>query len=103
MRETIDAKHADIAKLCTKHRVVRLSLFGSALGNRFEPGRSDVDFLVEFDDMSPVEYAPHYFGLQEDLEKLLSAPVELVETQAIRNPFFKEKVESQRVLLFEAA
>ena len=103
MRETIDAKHKDVAQLCAKHRVIRLSLFGSALNSRFEPGRSDVDFLVEFAPMPPAEYAAHYFGLQEDLEALLSAPVELVETEAIRNPFFKEKVESQRVLLFEAA
>jgi uncharacterized protein len=103
MRATIDARRADVAHLCAKHRVIRLSLFGSALGDRFKPGHSDVDFLVEFDEMPPAEYASHYFGLQEDLEKLLAAPVELVETGAIRNPFFKEKVESQRVLLFEAA
>lgn len=103
MRETIDAKHNDVAQLCVKHRVTRLSLFGSALGGSFEPGRSDVDFLVEFDSMPPTEYASHYFGLQEDLEKLFGAPVDLVETKAIRNPFFRDAVESRRVLLFEAA
>jgi predicted nucleotidyltransferase len=103
MRETIDAKHADIAKLCAKHRVIRLSLFGSALNSRFTPGKSDVDFLVEFVEMSPSEHAPHYFGLQEDLESLLGAPVDLVELAPIRNPFFKQDVESKKVLLFEAA
>jgi predicted nucleotidyltransferase len=103
VRETIDARQKDVAQLCAKHRVIRLSLFGSALGNSFKPGRSDVDFLVEFAPMPPSEYASHYFGLHEDLETLLATPVDLVETKAIRNPFFKDKVESQRVLLFEAA
>ena len=103
MRETIDANQTQIAKLCAKHRVIRLSLFGSALNDRFEPGRSDVDFLVEFTEMPPAEHASHYFDLQEDLESLLGAPVDLVELKPIRNPFFKQDVESKKVLLFEAA
>ena len=103
MRATIDAKRKDVAQLCAKHRVIRLSLFGSALSDGFEAGRSDVDLLVDLDVMPPSEHASHYFGLQEDLEGLFAAPVDLVETKAIRNPFFKEAVENRKVVLFEAA
>ena len=99
----LSAKHAELARVCERHRVLRLSVFGSAAKDSFEPGRSDVDLLVEFDKMPPAEHAGHFFGLQEDLEALLGAPVDLVEPKPIRNPFFRQSVESGRVLLFEAA
>jgi predicted nucleotidyltransferase len=37
--------------------VRRLSLFGSATDERFDPERSDVDVLVEFEKMKPSEHA----------------------------------------------
>ena len=53
--------------------------------------------------MPPRERADHFFGLQEDLEALLGAAVDLVEPGPIRNPHFRDAVEASRVLLFEAA
>jgi hypothetical protein len=53
--------------------------------------------------MPPAEHAGHFFGLPEDLEALLGAPVDIVEPKPTRNPFFRQSVESGRVLLFEAA
>jgi uncharacterized protein len=99
----LEGRMADVARICAHHRVRRLSLFGSATGGRFDPARSDLDFLVEFERMPPSQHADHFFGLQEDLESLLQRPVDLVEPGPIRNPFFRESVESSKVLLFEAA
>jgi predicted nucleotidyltransferase len=75
-----------IAAVCRPHGVTRLSVFGSALSDRFNPARSDVDLLVEFgtDTRDPFS---DYFGLKEDLENLLMRPVDLVMASAIRNPF----------------
>ncbi len=39
---------AVIARACERHGVLRLRVFGSALTDRFDPARSDVDFLVDF-------------------------------------------------------
>jgi hypothetical protein len=103
MREALETRRADVGRICARHRVKRLSLFGSAAGDRFDPTTSDVDLLVEFEKMRPAEHAGHYFGLQEDLEALLQRPVDLVEPGPIRNPFFKQSVEASKVLLFEAA
>lgn len=61
----------EVARVCREHRVRRLSLFGSSTSERFDPERSDVDVLVEFEKMRPAEHATHYFGLQEDLRALL--------------------------------
>jgi len=45
------ARHREaIAEVCRRHRVHRLEVFGSgARGLDFDPQRSDVDLLVEFD------------------------------------------------------
>lgn len=44
-----------IAEVCRRHRVKRLSLFGSSLTDRFGP-ESDVDMLVEFETGMRVGY-----------------------------------------------
>ena len=103
MMLAIELPRDEIAVIFRKHRVRRLSVFGSATSERFDSSRSDVDVLVEFEKMVPTEHAGHYFGLQEDLEALLHRPVDLVETGPIRNPHFRQSIEASKVLLFEAA
>jgi uncharacterized protein len=38
----------EIVALCREYGVARLEVFGSAATGAFDPGRSDVDFLVEY-------------------------------------------------------
>lgn len=76
-----------IANLCRVHAVCRLRIFGSAITGRFDPERSDVDFLVDFDPQAP-DLFDAYFGLKEDLEKLLDRQVDLVMADAVTNPHF---------------
>lgn len=59
-----------IACACRAHGVQRLRLFGSATSDRFDPGHSDVDLLVDFAPGTPDRFDA-YFGLKEDLERLL--------------------------------
>jgi len=70
MFRTIEENRGELTRLCAFHKVLRLSLFGSATTDRFDPEQSDLDFLVEFKPMSPEERADHYFGLMEDLQAL---------------------------------
>jgi uncharacterized protein len=53
MEQEIGLKREEIAELCRRHRVRRLALFGSAVGEGFDPERSDLDFLVEFKPLPP--------------------------------------------------
>lgn len=103
MNRLIETKRAELAQLCAQYRVRRLELFGSATNERFDPGTSDLDFLVEFQDLSPREHADAFFGLVEDLQQLFGRPVDLVERRAIRNPYFLRAVEQTRMLLYAAA
>ena len=56
--------------LCRRFRVRHLDLFGSATDGSFDPARSDLDFLVAFEDMPDTAYADAYFGLRDGLASL---------------------------------
>ena len=102
MVKAIAQRRNEISELCRRYRVRRLELFGSAAGETFDPHRSDVDFLVEFEPLADGEHADAYFGLRESLESLLGRPVDLVMTRAIRNPYFLEAIAPTRTLLYAA-
>jgi len=102
MESGIAHHRQEITDLCRRYRVRRLELFGSAVGEKFDSQRSDVDLLVEFLPLSPGEYADMYFGLRESLASLLSRPVDLVMLRAIRNRYFLEAVEPTRTVLYAA-
>ncbi len=91
-----------IAELCRKRGVQRLALFGSAASETFDPDRSDLDFLVEFEDLPPAEYADAYFGLLKDLEDLFGRPVDLLTPSSLQNPYFRQEVERTQRELYAA-
>lgn len=89
-----------IAALCRRYGVMRLAVFGSAVTDRFDPARSDVDFLVEFAPESAS--LDTYFGLQKALAEMVGRPVDLVAPTALRNPYFAARVEETREELYAA-
>lgn len=89
--------------LCEKHHVKALYLFGSATRDDFDPATSDLDFLVEFQPLDPIDHANHWFGLIEDIEALFERKVDVVESPAITNPYFRKIVDQTRVPLYDAA
>jgi len=100
-RVVIDHRQ-ELFELCREFNVQRLELFGSGAGARFDPDRSDLDFLVEFQPLPPGKRAPSYFGLLSALRDLFGRPIDLVEPAAIRNPYFREGVEQSRAVVYEA-
>jgi predicted nucleotidyltransferase len=102
METKITQHREQIAELCRRYRVRRLELFGSAVGGNFDSQHSDVDFLVEFQPLDEGQHADAYFGLRESLETLLSRPVDLVMTRAIRNRYFLEAIKPTRTVLYAA-
>lgn len=85
-----------IADLCRRARVRRLDLFGSAVRADFDPARSDLDFVVVFDELAPVELADAFFTLKEGLESIFGRPVDLVVERVIRNPYFRARLDWER-------
>ena len=85
--------------LCKQHKVKELYLFGSILTTKFNKD-SDIDMLVQFDNIGIFEYADNYFDFKEKLEKLLGREIDLLENQAIRNPIFRKIIDRDKKILY---
>ncbi len=92
-----------ISDLCRQHHVRRLEVFGSAArGSDFDLGRSDVDFLVEFDPDPALNRFEIYFALKQSLEELLHRDVDLVTLGAVVNPYVLASIDRSRELVHGA-
>lgn len=90
MAARIPFQREAIAEVCRRHRVRRLSLFGSVLRDDFDPGRSDIDALVEFEPGAD----PSLFTLVrlgDDLSGVFGGPVHVV-TPGSLNKYFRDQV-----------
>jgi hypothetical protein len=103
MHRMILEKRNEIAALCRQYHVRHLEVFGSAArGDDFDWHSSDVDFIAEFDattDLPPLE---QFFGLQDALSRLLGRPVDLIEANAIRNPYLLASIDRARDVVYAA-
>jgi len=102
MQPIIETHITELRQLCRQHHVRRLEVFGSAARGDFDPRRSDVDFLVEFEADATTGALDTYFGLKEALETLLGRPVDLVMPDAIENPYLKRSIEESRETVYAA-
>jgi len=88
MQEFITVKRDEIATLCRKHHVRSLAVFGSVTRDDFDPLHSDVDVIVEFDDM-PIElYADNKWALAGELATRFNHKIDLLTWNSIQNPYF---------------
>jgi len=96
-------KKKDIVRIagpaCSRFGVKRLDLFGSMARGDVAEG-SDVDLLVEFEDPGDSP-AKRFFGLLHFLEDSLGAKVDLLTSSGLRNPYFKRRVERERLTIYE--
>lgn len=88
-----------INDLCKKHKVRQMFIFGSALTKRFRQN-SDIDFIVDFQDIDLYDYADNYFDFKNSLEQLLQREVDLLEDKAIKNPFLRQTIDSSKQLIY---
>ena len=101
MQPFIEAKREQIAELCRTHQVRRLSIFGSAVRDDFDPEKSDVDVRVEFDDSAKFGLLD-YFDLHEKLVELFGRNVDILSKPEIENPYLRRIVEASQVTLYAA-
>ena len=85
--------------LCRRYRVQRLAAFGSVLTAAFNE-ESDVDFIVTFEPMPLEEYPENYCDFKDALEALFGRPVDLLESQAIRNPHLQAELDVTQQSIF---
>jgi len=79
------------ADLLQKHSVRRIALFGSYATGR-QSGKSDLDFLVEFERPT----YDNFLGLSNDLERLFGRKVDLLTAQGLESIRVKSIADSIR-------
>lgn len=102
MISLLEQHRSDLDRLCRKHLVRRLEVFGSAADGTFKSEKSDLDFLVDYLPEADAQAADAYFGLLFDLEDLFHRKVDLVMDRAIRNPYFRNGVDQTRQVIYAA-
>jgi len=100
MTNVIDKHRNEVAALSQRAGARRLDAFGSVLRDDFDPQTSDLDFLVEFDEVPPADYAQAYFALKEGLEALFGRPVDLVTGSSLANPYFRDRIDAERRVIY---
>ena len=81
--------------------VKKFYLFGSALTARFDENSSDIDVLVETEDILPEKKGEYLITLWEDLEKLFNRKVDLLTEGSLRNPYLTREIEQTRKLIYD--
>jgi hypothetical protein len=102
MPPLIDDNLEEIGRLCRLYGVRKLELFGSILRSDFDPQRSDVDVVVEFEPQAANSFA-NFLDLKEALERLFGRPVDLIELHAVRNRRLRHYIEQSKSPVYAAA
>ena len=104
MIASIEQNQEALAELCRRFGVRKLELFGSACIGEFNPGRSDLDFIVEFPpgyDFGP--WLSRLSQFEQSLARLFGRRVDLIMPSALRNPWFRREADKARVTLYHAS
>lgn len=89
-----------IAEFCKRHRIRRLSLFGSVLRGDFGPD-SDIDILVEFEFDTRVGLIT-LAGLELELGEIIGRKVDL-NTPGFLSKYYRNRIINEAVVQYDAA
>ena len=91
----IDIPREQLAEFCRRHRIRKLSFFGSVTRDDFGP-ESDVDALVEFEPDARVGLIT-LSGIEIELGKLLGRRAEIHTVKGLNRQFRDEVIEEAEV------
>lgn len=102
MNRLIQAHRLELIDLCQRYQVRSLELFGSGAkeGIKDDSEIGDLDFLVEFQIQNKPGCSDTYFDLLSSLQHLFNKPVDLIMLSAIKNPYFLQSIEENRIRLY---
>lgn len=97
----LEVSRSALAKVCRKHGVRKLSLFGSAARREIK-STSDIDLLVEFAPESGASLFD-YPAIQKEFSTLFgNRSVDLVPPEVLRNPHRRKAILPDLEVLYEA-
>ena len=89
--------------LCDKYGVNKVFVFGSIAKGNFISKTSDIDLIVELNDLPPIEKGEILMKLWNDLENLFARKVDLLTNLNIKNPYLKKEIENSKFLIYDRA
>ncbi|MCX6083183.1 MAG: nucleotidyltransferase family protein [Chloroflexi bacterium] len=96
----ISIHRQEITAFCHRWWVVELALFGSVLRDDFSP-ESDVDVLVTFAPEAEISLFD-MAQMQIELQGIFSRPVDILEKDALRNPYRKREILNTAQVVYAA-
>ena len=91
--------------LCEQWKVKSLEVFGSVLREDWDPEKSDVDFMVEYQPHARISYFDR-MHMRAELEELLGFPVDLLRRRVVEkdpNPYRKDPILREAEPIYVAA
>ncbi len=101
--DEIKNKLDKLFELCNKYKVARLFVFGSLSKGNFNSETSDIDLIVELEDLPPVEKGENLMRFWSELEELFTRKVDLLTLKNLKNPYLKKEIENSKLLLYDRA
>ena len=89
-----------VAEFCRVRGIRKLSLFGSALREDFDPTRSDVDVLADFLPGALDGVGLSYFGYGDELSTILGRPVDFCSRLS---KYIEDDVRREALPIYEQA
>lgn len=89
-----------LGTFCQRRGIRRMRIYGSVLRGDFDPVRSDVDVLVEFED--GVRVGLDFFGYQDELSELFGRRVDL-KTPDCLSRYYRAEVLREALTIYEQA
>ena len=99
-RPRIEIPMEKIRAFCEKWKVVEFSLFGSVLRDDFRSD-SDIDVLLSFEENSTWGLYD-LVDMKDELQAIFGRKVDLVEKEAIRNPYRRRAMFTEQEVLYAA-
>jgi len=96
--KAIEPYKKSIKKLCRNFHVDELYVFDAALLGATKPCK--FGFVVRFDISDLSNYGNNYYALKNELNKLMGCDMELIEEQALKNPFMKKLINTSKITLY---
>ncbi|HEY9073229.1 MAG TPA: nucleotidyltransferase family protein [Desulfobaccales bacterium] len=90
IKSRIEVPLDQIEGFCRKWKIKEFALFGSVLREDFRPD-SDIDVLVSFQPGGGIDF-DNRMEMQDELAEIFGREVDLVEKEAVRNPFRRHNI-----------
>ncbi|MDO9531932.1 MAG: nucleotidyltransferase family protein [Deltaproteobacteria bacterium] len=89
-----------IEDFCRRWKIKEFALFGSVLREDFRPD-SDIDVLVAFEPDGGITF-DNRVEMLDELAEIFGREVDLVEKDAIRNPFRRHEILTTKEVVYAA-